>query len=243
MRFLFLVLFYLINQSLNAQQCSDDNHSSNKNDSWSSCQMTYSPSELRGKTHWLLYDLGYVYNLSSTRVWNYNEAGHTDKGMRRILLDLSHDGINWTEAADFELEEASGNEFYNGQVGPDLSDYSARYVLISSNDTWGSHCAGLSELRFDVGGLSTNTYDLYADDSGISLYPNPTSGKFIVKGDLELFDVKVLDVNGATVQHFQGLNSLVTIDIGELPDGLYFISVHHKTNNQLNIQKIIKQSE
>ncbi len=138
-------------------QCTDDTHSSNELDTWLSCQMTPCPNPIRGNGHWIVYDLGYVYQLKQTTFWNYNVAGQTGNGFKDVYIDYSVDGIAWTQAATFQLPQAPANSAYTGFIGPDLGGISARYVLIFAENTWnGGSCAGLSECRIDVGANCPN---------------------------------------------------------------------------------------
>jgi hypothetical protein len=57
---------------------------------------------------YLIYDLGVVYNLQTTRIWNYNETGYTKFGVSSILLSTSADGVNFTQFGIINLAEGGG---------------------------------------------------------------------------------------------------------------------------------------
>ncbi len=237
----FLILFLPISLCY-AQDCNDETHTTNINDSWSSCTLSVSPNPVRTNVYWLMYDLGHVYTLDSTKFWNYNVNGNTDKGMKNITIDYSTNATTWTEAAVFQLGEAPGQPDYEGETGPALGNISARYILMSSTDNWGDpDCVGLSELRLYIGGSTTNLHDLYADESKIILYPNPTSGYFTIHGTLDNYDVKIMDVTGNIIQNLSGASTDLSIDLSALPNGMYFIGVSHQSISRLHFQKIIKQ--
>lgn len=102
-----------------------------------------------------MYDLGYIYQIKDTKIWNYNTAGATADGFRNTNIDYSLDGINWTTASTITLPQASGNPNYTGYMTNALSGIQARYVLFTANNTWGTGaCAGLSEVRFEVEAIS-----------------------------------------------------------------------------------------
>ena len=188
MKIIPIIVALLLSIPLFAQDCSDGTHSTNLRDSWLSCSTSANPNPLRGNTHWVLYDLGYLYQIDGTKFWNYNVAGETDKGMKNLVIDYSIDGINWTEAANFQLAQASGTPDYVGQLGPNLGAITTRYILISATDTWGNgDCAGLSEVRFDISGIVNDVNDLTTNSKEITLYPNPTNGKFNVRTQFESF--------------------------------------------------------
>ena len=151
-----LLLCLVVNNSLTGQ-CNSANYSTNQKDSWLSCQTSINPNNSRGNSHWLQYDLGYVYELGRTKFWNYNVTNLTGRGFKQVAIDYSLDGVNWTEAGVFQLPEANGNTNYEGVEGIDLSNYMARYVLISALSNWnGGICAGLSEVKFEVS-IPSNT--------------------------------------------------------------------------------------
>ena len=146
------LVFLCLNSSytLNAQ-CNAPGHSTNEKDSWLSCQTSTNPNTIRGDSHWLQYDLGYVYELGATTFWNYNVANFTNKGFKQIAIDYSLDGVDWKDAGTFQLPEAEGDAGYEGTPGLDLTGITARYVLITALSNWNNGtCAGLSEVRFDV---------------------------------------------------------------------------------------------
>ena len=132
-------------------QCNTANYSTNEKDSWLSCEKSLNPNSRRGNSHWLQYDLGYVYKLGSSKFWNYNGTNLTGRGFKQVAIDYSSDGIRWTEAGTFQLPEANGETNYEGVAGLDLSEISARYILITALTNWdGGSCAGLSEVKFNV---------------------------------------------------------------------------------------------
>jgi hypothetical protein len=79
-----------------------------------------------------------------------------------------------------------------------------------------------------------NTADL------ISLYPNPTSNKFTIvlnsHGTLLPKSIKLYNTLGNEV--YTKILSAETIDISDLPNGIYFLSV--QVNGQLIRKKVIK---
>ena len=146
-----LVGLYLFNYNLLNAQCNKEGHSTNEKDSWLSCQISPNPNTTRGDSHWLQYDLGYIYQLGTTTFWNYNAATLTGRGFKQIAIDYSLDGEVWTTAGTFQLPEAEGDAGYEGMLGLDLTGITARYVLITALSNWnGGACAGLSEVRLEV---------------------------------------------------------------------------------------------
>lgn len=125
-----------------------------------------------GENAWLQFDLGKVYNLNQMFVWNHNQAGLEDRGLKNVKIEYSEDGIEWKELKTdmkftdgeaeypFQFAKATGE---NGMKATNLNDgkntpitfggEKARYVKITANQTpgngtWGSSYYGLSEVRF-----------------------------------------------------------------------------------------------
>lgn len=147
----FVLLTFFLSSFVSAQQdCYNDTHSVMGDDAWLSCNISANPNPIRAGGYWIMYNFGQAYNLTSTHFWNYNEAGQQNNGIRNCIIDYSIDGDNWYYATLFEIAQATGNN-YSGSSGPDLSGISTQYVLLTAVDTWGGNCAGLSEVRFDLG--------------------------------------------------------------------------------------------
>lgn len=145
-----LFLSLLVNNNLEAQ-CNSATYSTNEKDSWLSCQTSINPNSDRGLSHWLQYDLGYIYKLGTTKFWNYNVTDLTGRGFKEIAVDYSLDGSTWYAAGIFQLPEATGNANYTGIEGIDLTGISARFIILTAISNWnGGNCAGLSEVRFEV---------------------------------------------------------------------------------------------
>jgi len=74
---------------------------------------------------------------------------------------------------------------------------------------------------------------------GITFYPNPTSGIFVVDGVTTSYDVDILDVMGNVHQILDNSNR-IEINLSALPDGLYFVRLRHRTNGNIHIELILK---
>lgn len=170
------------------QNCYDNSHSVLVNDAWLSCNTSPNPNPARSNGHWIMYDLGYTYNLTTTHFWNYNVSGQTGQGIRDCIIDYSLDGNNWANSATFQIAQAAGNNSYIGVSGPDLGGINARYVLLTASSTWGSSCAGLSEVRFDLGQQCTVNAQIVglpptvSNNTPVTLNGIPAGGTFSGNG-------------------------------------------------------------
>jgi F5/8 type C domain. len=237
MRIILLCIFVTFFLQLKGQECNDANHSVNINDSWVSCDLSPNPNVDRGNTHWVMYDLGYIYSIGATKFWNYNITGETDKGMKNIIIDYSSNGSNWNEVASFQLGEASGDANYEGEDGAHLGEIDARYILITSIDTWGDECAGLSEVRFNIEG-TVPVNEIEQVSSKINLFPNPAEQ--IITIDTEM-DIKELMVISSTGHEIIRMPYTQQFDISYLPNGIYFLKSICQSNEILT-ERFVKQS-
>ena len=120
-------------------------------DTWASCEATPSPNLANGTSHWIQYDLGLVRKLSKTWVWNTNDPNKLNEGFRRVKVDYSLDGREWTNWGEMEFPQAQGNAIYGGFSGPDLVGIEARYILLTALSNYGSPtCHGLAEVKFNL---------------------------------------------------------------------------------------------
>ncbi len=145
------VLFFTFGEWDLVGQCASNEHSNVWKDSWISCQTKASPNPARANSHWIMYDFGAPYNLTTTRVWNANEQGATNKGLKDIIVDYSLDGNTWTKLGNYQFNQAPGTNTYKGFAGPNFGGTNARYVLITVVTTWGNNCASLAEIKFNLG--------------------------------------------------------------------------------------------
>ena len=74
-----------------------------------------------------------------------------------------------------------------------------------------------------------------------ALYPNPTTGKFVVTFSraLNKATVYIVDVSGKTVSRFAANGNTIEFDLSSSPAGIYFIRIDDAGNKL--IKKVVKQ--
>lgn len=133
-----------------AAQCADPD-ASIWNDTWHSCVTAESPNPHRGEGHWIQYDFGNIYTLTTTHIWNTNEAGKLDEGFQEVIVDYSLDGEEWLTLDTVQFEQGTGLATYGGFTGFDFAGDSARYVLLTALSNYGHPtCYGLAEVKFNL---------------------------------------------------------------------------------------------
>ena len=165
-----LLTFLCILPMMAYAQCDLDNHNTSKSSGWISCETAQNPNSSRGNGHWIMYDFTWEYMLEQMHVWNHNHPESLNDGIRDIVIDISLDGVNWTQTATMMVPQASGTSSYTGVDGPMLNTR-ARYVLITALNNYGGNCMAMSELRIGVADeIDCLNYDDLAGDLGHKKY-------------------------------------------------------------------------
>ena len=73
----------------------------------------------------------------------------------------------------------------------------------------------------------------------VLIYPDPADKYFKVKTDLQGFSLEITDANGKTIRAMHLINTNRTVDVSNLPSGLYNIRINLK-NKITNTLLIIK---
>jgi len=114
-----------------------------------------------------MYDLGYDYVLNETKFWNANEPKHLDFGINEYHLDYSLDGVTWTNLGTYNMDQASGLSYYEGDAGPDFDSAKARYVLITPRNTLSmTEGTDTYDIPLNGGNLSPGIYILKIIQNG-----------------------------------------------------------------------------
>lgn len=113
-----------------------------------------------------------------------------------------------------------GYRFLNWQDG---NTENPRVVTVTSDITYTAYFESTTQGIFSV------------DDNKITVYPNPTSGKVIIGAD----DVTRIDVYNANGQPVKTIVRDSSIDISNLPSGVYTLKV--ETNHSTYVSRVIKK--
>ncbi len=90
-------------------------------------------------------------------------------------------------------------------------------------------------------GMSTSEVNLFLEENQITIFPNPTQGSFKIEGLTGAYTIQILDMTGAMYQVLNTSSSSITLDITDLPAGMYLIRAESKANDRGSVQKILKQ--
>lgn len=134
--------FYTYNAAnlINGNGLSGDLHSGNWEAKWLLDGAT---------TGYLTFDLGGLFKVGSTTIWNYGPGCCGEgRSVRDLSISLSTDGVNYTEFGSFVLSQPLTDPFAGETLA--LGDTKARFVRfdIQSNHGDGDY-TGLSEVKFN----------------------------------------------------------------------------------------------
>jgi hypothetical protein len=154
------------------------------------------------------------------------------------------------------LFEQLGISNYDRGIGVDVDARGNAYIggsFSTTSATFGSSvvmCAGNHDIFIEKLNSADATFARLAEEEtasavtttgGVSIYPNPNNGAFIISIDSdELKNIQVFDVMGKlifTINHTT--EKLVSIDLTSQPGGIYLVRVIN--GNSVETQRIIKQ--
>ncbi len=240
-------------------QAFPERHSTNLGDAWLSCQTSANPNAARGNSHWIMYNLGDIYSLASSKMWNFNTperinsydnqswsisrlAGKLEDGMKDMIIDISSNGVTWQEWGRFTLPKGPGSSFYQGVSGPDFGGKLARYVLITGVSNHGGSCYGLGEIKFNGSIATTSPTDNVSAAITINASPNPFSDQTTIRLEgLSMGDVnfEIFDLMGRKLKSsnyiIKSKNDEMILNGEDFLSGIYFLKI-----TQQEISKTIK---
>lgn len=82
--------------------------------------------------------------------------------------------------------------------------------------------------------------DLNKKEDALVLYPNPTSGKFIITGEFTNSTIQVLSLDGKQIQILKTQSNSVELDISNQAAGLFFIKVINNETGSISFTKVNK---
>lgn len=129
---------YDVNNLVNGSGLSGNIHDGNWPNKWMTNQTV---------TGNLTFDLGSVYNLSSTSIWNYG-GGCCGAGRSVKDLDImvSVDGISYNSIGSFILNQSPTNSIIADVISLNTT---AQYIRFDLNSNYGDSYTGLSEVQFN----------------------------------------------------------------------------------------------
>jgi len=215
-----------------AGQCDNAEHSTNWEDAWVSCSVSENPNSERADSHWIMYDMGDVFSLQNSQIWNFNVNNQTGLGVRNVFFDYSLNGSDWEFWGSMEIQEAPGTDDYVGIPGPDFAGIAARFLLLTVETNWGGDgCSGFAEIRVNREYLGVSIDEL---EEGIvmSVYPNPTSETLKVRHyQNKSLDMQILNGSGQLILQKRLSGTSADINVSGWTSGLYLLILRDENGN------------
>jgi len=143
--FSFCTVILMVNTGFS--QCLTERHSTTWYDGWISCDINDNPNPIRGKTHFIKYDLDDIYYLYEMKIWNFNAPDLLDYDIKDVIVDISIDGVSWTEFGQFTFGQATGSNDNEGIEEINFNGEKAKYILFTPTSNYGGTCYALSEIK------------------------------------------------------------------------------------------------
>lgn len=153
-----------------------------------------------------------------------------------------------TEATDlFDMSSANNllsaafiNNEVAGPAGTKVVDFSFTYTAQNEILVATQHPALFEEdsmitlFTYDCSG---GIFENLASENQFEIYPNPTSGKISFVSENKLSTIEVVNFIGQTVLSFK--TEMKEINLGNLPNGLYFVKFTEKDSNKFLTKKVL----
>jgi len=89
------------------------------------------------------------------------------------------------------------------------------------------------------GGIFTDVKKTKEEAFNFKISPNPANDFLFIETQEEAFETKIVNIQGQIL--LQNINEK-SINISELPSGIYFLKINSKKNNSLRITRFLKSS-
>jgi hypothetical protein len=133
-----------------------------------------------------------------------------------------------------------GREIYNTALAVGVSEVKADIPTLSINTTNGESGIEFLVRHLNSCSVTNSIPDIKVSEKYIDIFPNPVANQFTINGTWKLYQIDILDAAGQITQTVNNIENSFTMDISELPNGLYFIRGKDLSGNVLGIQKVIK---
>jgi hypothetical protein len=166
--------------------------------------------------------------------------------------EMNNNHLYWSTASElnndyYDVERSdNGNEFISiGQVqGAGTSVEKHNYESIDDDPAEGTNYYRLKQMDGNGDFHMSKTIEIMAGNQNFILYPNPAENLFYInfgsdKSNAEELKIEFFDITGKyLISKFTTSNS--TIDISDLPAGVYSLLIHNQDNTISNNLKFIK---
>ncbi|WMN11582.1 peptidoglycan DD-metalloendopeptidase family protein [Marivirga salinae] len=172
-----------------------------------------------------------------------------------LKLPIENSGLAVLQVQDVILPDNFHANKVNFQIQPQQTDTLEVYFKPMEEKEFNgtmsivSNASNNSELKIDLSGIGIPNLLLSNDQElakSLKLYPNPTSNELNISYELiddTLCSISIVDTNGKVFYNssfLQELNKEQTINVEELPEGMYFLKLINEDNRTF-FKKFIKR--
>lgn len=146
----------------------------------------------------------------------------------RVIFAATNGGVYVTQDAGENWDRLGNNM-------PIIEVYDLDYNVKNHSLIAGTFARGIQTFDLTQIGIDMPSSSQEISDINLEIYPSTTNGKFQIKTDEKILDIKAFDLSGNMVLAILDKNQP---DISALPNGMYIISI--QTANGSKSKKIIK---
>jgi spore coat protein CotH len=161
-----------------------------------------------------------------------------------LIVWLDGDSTNVSETrphTNFKLS-ANGEAVILSNTAKTIVD-SVTFLKQGKDTSWARYPNGTGAFRrlmptFNFANVLTSTHDL-ADGKLLSIYPNPTNGGLTIESkSTPLSNLTVFNTVGQAMKVVKGIdNQQYTLDLGGLPEGIYFLKIDNYSLRKVLLQR------
>lgn len=172
---------------------------------------------------------------ASNTMFGTNVPASLDSATNRTILNYLSFGFNNPSTNDFSLVSSATSAINKGSfAGVTNTAYG-----LTPNYMYQSYTMALLPRTIASGTIDIGAYEFtsptYVDEfkltSPVSVYPNPSSGKFSINNDQwkpeEKHTIEMYNINGEKINYLGSLttHSLYEIDLSSYPKGIYYLKI------------------
>jgi len=158
-----------------------------------------------------------------------NKFGFTPYGQFTRNLSNSNQNLVLSDAFGNEIDHV---HYYDDPPWPD-ADGNGKFLQLISTGLDNSLASSWIAMNDNTVGV-----DFLSRNSGIRVFPNPTSGPVQIRADQIIISLEILDMQGRVLDAFAVHEPDFSLNLTHLPDGVYFLRI--VTANEVRFEKVVK---
>lgn len=164
-------------------------------------------------------------------------AGFRTEKYQVLVSTTDDDPESFTMIYEETLSEDDENWVWLERV-LDLTEYAGEtvYVAFRHYDSPDNDRIALERVMIEVVGDDDVSVPDVADETAISVFPNPASSSLTISSKNQISEVIMTDITGRTVKALPANDVSVTLNISGISNGFYLVNIH--TDKGVHTQKV-----